>query len=80
MQIMINLPQDLEEELLRQSAQSNISLQTLIIQALCQLTQSVPAPVLQWSNAILSYQGISDFPTFESYRNELLLTQEMDLF
>jgi len=80
MQITIDLPQDLEQDLLHQAAQSNVPLQTLIIQALRQLTQTVPAPVSQWSDAVLSYQGIPDFPAFESYRNELLLPQEMELF
>jgi hypothetical protein len=78
MQITIDLPQDLEQDLLRQAAQFNVPLQTLIIQALRQLTQ--PAPVSQWSDAVLSYQGIPDFPAFESYRDELLPPQEMELF
>ena len=47
MQITIDPPQDLEQDLLNQSAQSNIPLQTLIIQALRQLTQPVHAPVSQ---------------------------------
>jgi hypothetical protein len=80
MQITIDLPQDLEQDLLRQAAQSNVPLQTLIIQALRQLTQPVSAPVSQWSDAVLSYQGIPDFPAFESYRDELLPPQEMELF
>jgi hypothetical protein len=80
MQIMIDLPQDLEQDLLRQAAQSNVPLQTLIVQALHQLTQPVSAPVSQWSDTVLSYQGIPDFPAFESYRDELLPPQEMELF
>jgi hypothetical protein len=80
MQITIDLPQDVEQDLLRQAAQSNVPLQSLIIQALRQLTQPVPAPVSQWSDAILSYQGIPDFPAFESYRDELLPPKEMELF
>jgi hypothetical protein len=80
MQITIDLPQDLEQDLLRQAAQSNVPLQALIIQALRQLTQPVPAPVSQWSDAVLSYRGIPDFPAFESYRDELLPPQEMELF
>ncbi len=80
MQITIDLPQDLEQDLLRQAAQSNVPLQTLIIQALRQRTQTVPAPVVQWSDAVLSYQGIPDFPAFESYRDELLSPQEIELF
>ncbi len=78
MQITIDLPQDLEQDLLRQAAQSKVPLQTLIIQALRQLTH--PASVFQWSDAVLSYQGISDFPAFESYRDELLPPQEIELF
>jgi hypothetical protein len=80
MQITIDLPQDLEQDLLRQAAQSNVPLQTLIIQALRQRTQPIPAPVSQWSDAVLSYQGIPDFPAFESYRDELLSPQEIELF
>jgi hypothetical protein len=80
MQITIDLPQDLEQNLLRQAAESNIPLQALIIQALRQLNQPSSVPVSQWSEAILSYPGISDFPAFESYREELLPPQEMELF
>ncbi|NJN74803.1 MAG: hypothetical protein HC799_19470 [Limnothrix sp. RL_2_0] len=80
MQITIDLPQDLEQDLLRQAAQSNVPLQTLIVQALRQLTQPVSVLVSQWSDAVLSYQGIPDFPAFESYRDELLPPQEMELF
>ena len=78
MQITIDLPQDLEQDLLNQSAQSNVPLQTLIIQALRQLTHPVHAPVSQWSEAVLSYQEIPDFPAFESHRNELLPPKEME--
>lgn len=80
MQITIDLPQDLEQDLLRQAAQSNVPLQTLIIQALRQLTQPTSTPVSQWPDAVLSYQGIPDFPAFESYRDELLPPREMELF
>ena len=69
MQITIDLPSDLEQDLLHQASQSQIPLQTLIIQALRRLTQ--PAPVSEWSDVILSYQGTPDFPAFESYRDEL---------
>jgi hypothetical protein len=79
-QITIDLPQDVEQNLLRQAAQSNVPLQTLIIQALRQLTQPAPTPVSHWSDVVLSYQGMSDFPAFESYRGELLPPQEMELF
>jgi hypothetical protein len=80
MQITIDLPQDLEQNLLRQAAQSNVPLQTLIIQALRQLTPPDSNPVSQWSDIILSYQGHPDFPAFESYRDELLPPHEPELF
>ena len=41
MQIPIDLSQDLEQALLRQAAQANVPLQTLIVSALRQLTQPV---------------------------------------
>ncbi|NJM66263.1 MAG: hypothetical protein HC851_11690 [Acaryochloris sp. RU_4_1] len=80
MQITIDLPQDLEQDLIRQATQSNIPIQTLILQALRQLTQTAPSPVSQWSDAVLSYSGIPDFPAFESYRDELLPPREPELF
>lgn len=72
MQITIDLPQDLEQDLIRQAAQSNVPLQALIIQALRQLTQPTPTTVSPWSDAVLSYEGMPDFPAFESYCDELL--------
>ncbi|MCY7273302.1 MAG: hypothetical protein LH702_06040 [Phormidesmis sp. CAN_BIN44] len=80
MQITIELPPDLEQHLVRQAAQSNVPLQTLILQALRQLTQTTPDAVSQWSNTVLSYEGIPDFPAFESYRDELLPSREPELF
>ena len=79
MQITIELPQDLEQDLIRQAAQSNVPLQTLIVQSLRQLTQLTPTPASQWSDAVLSYKGIPDFPAFESYRDELLPLRESEL-
>jgi hypothetical protein len=80
MQITIDLPPDLEQDLIRQAAQSNIPLQTLILQALRQTIQTSHAPTAQWSEAILSYTGNPDFPAFESYRDELLPPREPELF
>jgi hypothetical protein len=80
MQIMIDLPQDLEQALIRQANQTNVPLQTLILQALRQLTQAASGTASQWSDTVLSYSGIPDFPPFESYRNELLLPREPELF
>jgi hypothetical protein len=80
MQITINLPQDLEQDLIRQATQSNISLQTLILQALRQLAQAAPDTASQWSDTVLSFGGIPDFPALESYRDELLPPNEPELF
>lgn len=80
MQITIDLPLELEQDLLRQAEQSNITLQTLILQALRQTIQTSPVSTSQWSKVILSYEGIPEFPAFESYRNELLPPRELELF
>lgn len=80
MQITINLPPDLEQDLIRQAAQANIPLQTLVLQALRQLAQKPRSAVFHWSDVVLSYGGISDFPAFESYRDELLSPREPELF
>lgn len=71
MQITINLPPDLEQVLIRQAAQSNVSLQDFILKALRQSSQKTPADASQWPEAVLSYEGIPDFPAFESYREAL---------
>ncbi len=80
MQITIDLPPDLEQDLIRQAAQSNVPLQTLILQALRQLIQKTPGSISQWSDVVLSYEGIPDFPAFESYRDQLLPPREPELF
>jgi hypothetical protein len=80
MQITIDLPPDLEQDLIRQSVQSNVPLQTLILQSLRRITQTSPMSNTQWSEVILSYEGIPDFPAFESYRDELLPPREPELF
>lgn len=80
MQITINLPPDLEQDLIRQAEQSKVPLQTLILQALCQMTNVSTNTDSQWSEIMLSYEGNPDFPTFESYRNELLTPKKVELF
>ncbi len=80
MQITINLPPDLEHDLIRQAAQLNVPLQTLILQALRQTTQIPHVSTSRWSEVILSYEGIPDFPPFESYRDELLPPPDPELF
>ncbi len=78
MQIIIDLPLDIEQDLVRQSEQSNVSVQTLILQVLRQSIQT--SSVAHWSKAVLSYEGIPDFPPFESYRDELIPPSEPELF
>jgi hypothetical protein len=80
MQITIDLPPDLEQNLIRQAAQSNVPLQTMILQALRQIIQTPSISTSQWSEAILSYEGSPDFPAFELYRDELLTPPEPELF
>lgn len=46
---MIDLPLELEQDLLRQAEQSNISLQTLILQALCQIIQTSSVSTSQFA-------------------------------
>ena len=80
MQITIDLPPDLEQDLIRQAAQSNIPLQTMILQALRRIIQTPSISTSQWSEAIFFYEGNPDFPAFELYRDELLTPPEPELF
>jgi len=79
MQITIDLPSDLEEGLVRQAAQSQIPLQTLILRALHREVQRPHVSTPQWPDAVLSYAGVSDFPAFEAYRDELFPPNEAEL-
>lgn len=78
MEITITLPTDLEQDLVRQADQTNTSIQTLILQALRQTMST--STTSQWSETILAYRGVTDFPAFESYRDELLPPDEVELF
>ena len=80
MQITIDLPPDIEQDLIRQAAQSKVPLQTFILQALRGVIQTPSAVGGRWSETILSYKGVPDFPAFESYRDELLPPDEPELF
>jgi hypothetical protein len=80
MQIRIDLPPDLEQDLIRQAEQSNVPLQTIILQALRQTTQRPFVCTSHWPEAILSYEGSPDCPAFESYRDELLTPRDPELF
>ena len=75
MQITIDLLQDLEQDLMTKSVRSNSSLQSIILQTLRQ-SQRASHNMAQWSDIILNYECILDFPAFESYREELLLLRE----
>ncbi|HBL12475.1 MAG TPA: hypothetical protein DD379_13925 [Cyanobacteria bacterium UBA11162] len=68
MQITLNIPEDLEQNLLQQATQLNIPLETFILQSLHQQTQTEQNNISRWPDIILSYNGIPDFPPFESYR------------
>lgn len=78
MQITIDLPKDLEQNLIKQAAQLNLPLEALILRSLRQATQS--AQSVSWSDLVLSYEGTPDFPSLESYRAELLPPHEPELF
>ena len=80
MRIVINLPPDLEQGLVRQAEQIDTSLQALILQALRQIIQPLTVSNTQWLEAVLTYQGNPDFPAFESYRDDLLPPREAELF
>ena len=80
MQITIQLPDDLRQHLVNQSAQLNISLETLILRSLRQSQSSPNNVASQWSEVVLDYAGSSDFPAFESYRADLLSPREPELF
>ena len=80
MQVTIDLPPDLEQNLIQQASNTNLPLQVLILSALRQIFQLSPAPAAQWPEAVLSYEGMPDFPAFESHRNDLLPPREPDLF
>ncbi|BAU15175.1 hypothetical protein LEP3755_57320 [Leptolyngbya sp. NIES-3755] len=78
MRITIDLPKDLEQNLIKQAAQLNIPIEILILQSLRKATQT--AQNASWSDLVLSYGGSPDFPSLESYRAELLPPRELELF
>lgn len=74
MKITIDLPPDLEQDLIRHATQSNVPLQSLVLQALRQLIQTATGSISHWPDTILSYEGVPDFPSFESYRDQLTVS------
>lgn len=61
MQITIQLPDDLRQHLVNQSAQLNISLETLILRSLRQSQSSPNNVASQWSEVVLDYTGSQTF-------------------
>ncbi|ALJ68651.1 MULTISPECIES: hypothetical protein [unclassified Synechocystis] len=80
MQITINLPPDIEQDLLRQAKTANVPLQTIILKALRQMIEMPTVSTSQWTEVVISYEGFPNFPEFESYRDELLSPCEPELF
>ena len=80
MQITIDLPEDLTQSLLDRANQREISLEVLILQSLHQIVRTTQDQAFSWPDLVLAYQGIPDFPEFESYRNELLPPRALELF
>lgn len=81
MQITLHLPDDLKQHLVSRATQLNVPLETFILQSLRQLSPgSLDNITPQWSETVLSYTGSSDFPAFESYRNDLLPPCDLELF
>ncbi len=44
-----------------------------------ELIETSSVSTSQWSKVILSYEGIPEFPAFESYGDELLPPRELDV-
>ncbi|MEM8605049.1 MAG: hypothetical protein AAGF24_14600 [Cyanobacteria bacterium P01_H01_bin.121] len=80
MQVTIDLPPDLEQDLVRQAAESNISLQILILRALRQLSRDTMLPLSEWPDTVLLHEGVAEFPAFEAYREELTPPPDTELF
>lgn len=77
MPITINLPPDLEQDLIRQAQQANILLPSFILPALRRATHRPPIADARWPEIIPSYTGNPDFPRLESCRSELLPPKEV---
>ncbi|MEM9219015.1 MAG: hypothetical protein AAGD25_32365 [Cyanobacteria bacterium P01_F01_bin.150] len=80
MQITINLPPDLEQDLMRQADKTKIPLPELVLKVLRRGIQATATVNAQWPDLILAYEGMPDFPAFKSYREELLPPSEQELF
>ncbi|HIK30653.1 MAG TPA: hypothetical protein IGS17_14315 [Oscillatoriales cyanobacterium M59_W2019_021] len=79
--LTLQLPDELDRLLAFRATQLNLSLEALVLQTLTQLL-AVPQsqqPVLQWSEIVLTFTGIPDFPPFESSRDELLPPREPEM-
>jgi hypothetical protein len=72
--------QELQKQILKLPIRDRWQLVQTLLESLQRETQNASSTVSQWSEAVISYEGIPDFPAFESYRDELLLPCEPDLF
>lgn len=79
--LTLQLPDELDRLLAFRATQLNLSPEALVLQTLTQLL-AIPQPqqpVLQWSEIVLTFTGIPDFPPFESSRDELLPPREPEM-
>lgn len=80
MQITIDLPSDLEQDLMWQADEAQVPLSELVLQVLRQGIQTQATVNAQWPDLVLAYEGMPDFPPFESYHEELLPPSEQGAF
>jgi hypothetical protein len=79
MKITLQLPPDLERQLLDSADRSQQTPEALIVQTLRQHLPLFPDST-GWPQVVLDYAGDPEFPAFESARDELLSPSEPDLF
>ena len=65
---------------MRQADETKVPLSELVLKALRQGIQTTATVNAQWPELVLAYDGMPDFPPFESYRDELLPPSEQELF
>jgi hypothetical protein len=79
MKITLQLPPDLERQLLDSADRNQQTPEALILQTLRQNLPIVPHTA-DWPQVVLNYAGDPEFPAFESARDELLPPREPDWF
>ena len=80
MKLTIELPPDLAQDLMRQADETKLPLSKLVLKTLRQGIQATATVNAQWTELVLAYDGMPDFPPFESYRDELLPPSDQVLF